>query len=343
MALPLGAIQVAVVSFIAYTLATVALGLRFWSRVILKLPLRSSDYMIILAMANASGAVAVFLAAGFGAGLGVHEKELLATDPAKFRLHLKLFVPAQLLWAAANTCNKISILFLYTDLFPGKKFARICHVIIGISTAYFLSVFLETFLLCTPAAYNWDKSIPGGVCHDQNLAYLLAGTTNLVIDAIVVALPMPKLFGLQMNMAKRISIAGMFSLGGFICIVSLLRVLWLNGWDLNDLTYTVTPGAIYSVLEPTLGIVNACLPTMKPAIKRMFPPRSFDQPSNRAGILGSANSNWKTSYMPGSAAHTFQPLNDNLPLTSIRGGCSQDSMTIADNQIAVTTEWVVKG
>jgi hypothetical protein len=99
-------------------------------------------------------------------------------------------------------------------LFPGKHFALICYAVIGISAAYFVSVFLATFLLCTPAAYNWDKSIPGGACHNQTLAYLLAGITNLVADAIVVVLPMPKLFGLQMKMAKRISVAGMFSLGG---------------------------------------------------------------------------------------------------------------------------------
>lgn len=35
--------------------------------------------------------------------------------------------------------------------------------------------------------------------------------------------------------------------------MSLLRVIWLWTWDLADMTYTVTPGAIYSVLEPTLG------------------------------------------------------------------------------------------
>lgn len=284
--------------------------------------------------------------AGFAAGLGVHQKELLATDPAKFSLHLKLFVPAQLLWAAANTCNKASILFLYTELFPGKQFARLCHFVIGISVAYFVSVFLETFLLCTPAAYNWDKSIPGGVCHNQNLAYLLAGITNLVVDAIVVALPMPKLFGLQMNMTKRISIAGMFSLGAFICIVSLLHILWLNGWDLNDLTYTVTPGAIYSVLEPTLGIVNACLPTMKPAIKRVFHTKAFDQSSTSADTSGSQNSKnstWKTPYLTGTATHTFQPLDEDVPLTNIQGGLFQDSVPINGNQISVTREWIVKG
>ncbi|KAI0529926.1 hypothetical protein GGR58DRAFT_509015 [Xylaria digitata] len=325
MALPLGAVQVAVISFIAYTLSAVALGLRFWSRALQNLSLRLPDYMIILALVNASGAVAVFLAAGFAAGLGMHQDELLATSPEIFRLHLKLFVPAQLLWGAANTCNKISILFLYTDLFPDKFFTRVCHSVIGISIAYFISVFLEAFLLCTPAAYNWDKSIVGGVCHNQNVAYLLAGITNLIIDTIVVALPMPKLFRLQMNLAKKISIAGMFSLGAFICVVSLLRVLWLINWDLNDLTYTVTPGAIYSVLEPTLGIVNACLPTIKPAMKRMI--RRLDKQS-RVIPSESATSDWKKPYTTGSAAHTFQPLHDDVPLTLIRGACFQSSIPV---------------
>ncbi|OTA81611.1 hypothetical protein M434DRAFT_44502, partial [Hypoxylon sp. CO27-5] len=179
-----------------------------------------------------------------------------------------LFVPAQVLWATANSCVKLSILSLYTNLFPSKRFCHFCRAAMIITVAYFIMVFLETFVLCKPAQYNWDKSIPGGSCTNQNLAYLIAGITNLIIDAFVVALPMPMLFRLQLTRPKKLSIVAMFSLGALICIVSLLRVLWLNSWDLSDLTYTVTPGAIYSVLEPTLGAVNACLPTIKPAIKR---------------------------------------------------------------------------
>lgn len=45
--------------------------------------------------------------------------------------------------------------------------------------------------------------------------------------------------------------------------------LFVEGY-LADLTYTVTPGAIYSVLELTLGVVNARLPTITPAITRLF-------------------------------------------------------------------------
>ena len=53
-------------------------------------------------------------------------------------------------------------------------------------------------------------------------------------------------------------------------MISLQRVLWLKHWDLTDLTYGATPGACWSILEPTLGVVNACLPTMRPSLRKIF-------------------------------------------------------------------------
>lgn len=77
---------------------------------------------------------------------------------------------------------------------------------------YFIMVLIETFCLCRPVQYNWDKTIDGE-CVGENTAYLIAGIVNLVIDAFIVILPMPQVFRLQMNMIKRVSIAAMFGLG----------------------------------------------------------------------------------------------------------------------------------
>ena len=55
-----------------------------------------------------------------------------------------------------------------------------------------------------------------------------------------------------------------------ICVISLRRVLWLKHWNLTDLTYIITPGACWSVLEPTLGVVNTCLPTIQPVSRKVF-------------------------------------------------------------------------
>jgi hypothetical protein len=83
----------------------------------------------------------------------------------------------------------------------------------AVTAAYFIMVFLETFLLCKPVQYNWNKTIPGGSCNGENIAYLIAGITNLIIDAFVVALPMPLEFRLQMSLPKRLGVAAMFSPG----------------------------------------------------------------------------------------------------------------------------------
>lgn len=53
-------------------------------------------------------------------------------------------------------------------------------------------------------------------------------------------------------------------------MISLQRILWLKHWNLTDLTYTVTPGACWSVLEPTLGVVNICLPAIRPVSCKVF-------------------------------------------------------------------------
>ncbi|KAI1487872.1 hypothetical protein F5X96DRAFT_686403 [Biscogniauxia mediterranea] len=291
MALSLGAVKVVVTGLITIILSFVALGCRLWSRRILKLPLVFNDYMAIVATIFALGTVLVFLIASFSAGVGLHLREILATNPQLLVLHLKLFVPAQLLWAGANTSVKFSILSLYTTIFPSKRFGYLCYGLMALSMAYFISVLLQTFVMCKPVQYVWDKSIPGGHCHGESSSYLASGITNLVIDAFIVGLPMPMFFGLQMSLPKKLSIVGMFSLGALICVLSLLRVVWLQNWHLDDMTYTVTAGAIYTILEPTLGVINACLPTMRPVLKRLFGTSVSAWPQSRtSGTKDSTNS-----------------------------------------------------
>lgn len=55
-----------------------------------------------------------------------------------------------------------------------------------------------------------------------------------------------------------------------ICIVSLQRILWLQNWDTTDVVYSSTRGVYWTTLEPTLGVVNACLPVMRPALRKIF-------------------------------------------------------------------------
>ncbi|TRX92989.1 hypothetical protein FHL15_006127 [Xylaria flabelliformis] len=188
------------------------------------------------------------------------------------------------------------------------------------------------WVLVLYTTFNWDKTIPNGKCHNQNLAYLLAGITNIVIDAFIVALPLPKLYGLQIPLAKRIAIGAMFGLGALICVLSLLRILSILSWNLADSTYTGTGIAVYSILEPTLGVVNACLPTTRPALKVLFKngPFSWSQKS----IHGSHISKNQDS-------HQFERLKDDVALNNIQVVSSPQSIRPQGNNITILREWDV--
>lgn len=258
---------VASLTMISTTLALLSVFARLWSRRLTKQTLAANDYMILVAMLLLSGACGIFFTGALRGGEGEHIQNV---NPLAIALFLKLFVAGQILWAAANSCVKTSILLLYIKLFPVKTMHICCYTTIGLTWCYFISVFVEAFALCHPVAYSWDPSIPGGYCTNQNLAFLIAGSTNFALDIIVVVLPTPILWSLRLPLKKKIGVVAMFSLGISICAITLLRVCWLRQWDLKDLTYTVTPGAIWSILEPSLGVINANLPVMTPVIRKVL-------------------------------------------------------------------------
>lgn len=49
----------------------------------------------------------------------------------------------------------------------------------------------------------------------------------------------------------------------------MLRVHTLAQWDFEDLSYDVGNLAIYSLLEPTLGLVGCCLMVLQPVISKL--------------------------------------------------------------------------
>ena len=73
---------------------------------------------------------------------------------------------------------------------------------------------LVDLVSCTPFAYNWDSTIPGGHCANQNDIYVAVGAFDLVIDVLVFALPQSTLWKLQVSRAKKIALYCIFGLGG---------------------------------------------------------------------------------------------------------------------------------
>ena len=83
----------------------------------------------------------------------------------------------------------------------------------ALTIGYWISTVIRMFYLCFPFAYTWNRSIEDGSCVNLTAAYLSVALINLALDAIIIALPMPVLWTLQMPTKKKIAISAIFGLG----------------------------------------------------------------------------------------------------------------------------------
>jgi hypothetical protein len=108
-----------------------------------------------------------------------------------------------------------------------------------------------------------------------------------------------------------------FALGGFTCIISILRLQSLLVFlQTTDISYHNPLAAIWSSLEVNIGITCSCIPTLKAMVTRWFPRafgssylRGSDHSHERRGcvILGDLGSNNKNNNATASSNDSTNP------------------------------------
>jgi hypothetical protein len=91
---------------------------------------------------------------------------------------------------------------------------------IAFMLAFSLSGELAFAFQCTPVQAAFDKAIlvtnPNAKCYSSNTMFGLTmyqGVIMFVCDVIIIILPMPSIWALQLPMKKRLLLLGMFSFG----------------------------------------------------------------------------------------------------------------------------------
>ncbi|KAL9006292.1 MAG: hypothetical protein Q9188_000949 [Gyalolechia gomerana] len=227
---------------------------------------------------------------GVYSGLGKH---VLAVGLPNAQRYIKTQYANMFLWAFAMATIKVSILLFYRRVFPpgatSQKW-RICHITLLVATVILcvISVFGSGFE-CTPVAFVWDLTIPGGHCIDLIALARFTSISNTITDILILSLPIPIILGLQMNRPKKNGICGLFllaipltlrekspilianflgaTLPNSVCIASIIRFVYLQHLNRMDPTWTNIDACIWTTVEPCIGIVSACLPIMGPVLR----------------------------------------------------------------------------
>ncbi len=84
-------------------------------------------------------------------------------------------------------------------------------------------------------------------------------------------MPMPLVYKLDVPRFQKIALMGVFAIGVFVVITSCLRITSLNILASSpDQTYDIA-NVMWTIIEPNLAVVCACLPILRPLIVKIFP------------------------------------------------------------------------
>lgn len=133
----------------------------------------------------------------------------------------------QLLYHPILALTKLSILFFYYRLSVSGGFRVSVNVLIVINIALTVSIFFADLFQCTPVAFVWDSTIPGGKCMNTKAFFIGSAVLNIVSDFAVLLLPIPMVMGLKINTRKKIALISLFSLGGlYVLYLTRLQNFW---------------------------------------------------------------------------------------------------------------------
>ncbi|GLB04461.1 hypothetical protein AtubIFM57258_010427 [Aspergillus tubingensis] len=237
--------------------AVIALLLRFYIRLHSKRALWLDDYSAacsaVLGLTYAGIAVAQ---TRYGLGL-----DAASFPDANVVMFSKIQYAGGPTYILAILCFKVSLLTSYLRI--GGFVATYRWSIIGVVIAVVCNQVIFTFLLtlaCNPVAKQWDASLPG-TCIDTVASYYALAGTSLGFDIVIIALPLPVLWSLQLRQAQKIALMALFALGFFITIIQIIRIFTIKHLK----TYTDSqPIVLWSQVEISLGVIIACVPTYGP-------------------------------------------------------------------------------
>lgn len=105
---------------------------------------------------------------------------------------------------------KCSILLLYHRIFTSRTFHKFLIITGLVITAWALAAFFGDTFMCYPVESQWDTSVKG-TCIDYGKVTLGIGIANVMIDFILLCLPLPILWRLQMSTRRKVLLS--FTLG----------------------------------------------------------------------------------------------------------------------------------
>ncbi|KAK8036113.1 Satratoxin biosynthesis SC1 cluster protein 4 [Apiospora rasikravindrae] len=236
------------VSIICILVATTAVTLRVYTRQFILNRVGPDDFMAVAALAGitALGAVTI-IHTNFGLGTHIYD---IAMDPLLIMDFFKFFYFGVVIYNFTLIFVKLSLFLQYYRLVDQVPRYR------------------GLFLGAGFVVMGWTVAM----CLSDPMMQLTNSVGNIITDIILLLLPMPVLWRLNLPVRQKWSVIGIFSLGFITCIVSLLRVIFVfDHGPSSDITFEGTVITGWTIAEVTTGLLASSLITLRPLMSKIAP------------------------------------------------------------------------
>lgn len=257
-------LKLLIIVTVLLAIATIAILLRIWARLIIK-GFGLDDWLMILGWALlVFCTIADYLCIGYGVGAHADRLTEYQIEQAK-----KWFLVAGITYAAATAPVKASICVVILRITRHKVYRWILYVVIFLSVSGSFIRVVTYLARCQPleAAWNPLKGKCGSTSILTNVSYFF-GAICILTDWVCAILPAFILWNVQLSTKLKAYIGIMLALGVLASVATIVRMKYLlNYQDPDDYVYGITPIAIWSNMECCVGIVAGSLATMRPLLR----------------------------------------------------------------------------
>ncbi|KAL4794688.1 hypothetical protein BDV19DRAFT_399298 [Aspergillus venezuelensis] len=284
-----------IVTIVGLALCCTAVALRLAARLV-RANIGFDDGVAILALASVI-AISVIGLINSELGLGKDLWFIAFDDITKF---LRYYFAVEALYVVTVALTKVSMLLLYLRLFPNKGFRLASKLVLAFTIAWGLGFLFASLFICQPVSYSWHMwdGEHEGSCGDHEALLWGGAVINIILDVVIVLVPLPTVFKLQMKAGKKAWVFIVFMVGLVVTIVSILRFVYsLLNYDMTrNPTKSIVKPSIYSIIEIDLSLICTCMPGIR-AFASHIHTLIFGEPKTTHASGSNSNSGYVTQRL----------------------------------------------
>jgi hypothetical protein len=180
---------------------------------------------------------------------------------------------------------KSSVLTFYLSISQTARFLYVgsCVTLGIVSLVGFILTFVISFQ-CHPPRAAYDLSIKNPSCIPILSILLASAAINIVTNLAIIFLPISTLMKMHLPQQQKMIVTSLFTAGISITAVNAVRIYYLqlavkrtstqgggNVASSPEFSYNVSLALLWTSLEVNVGIICACIPTIKPLVKALQP------------------------------------------------------------------------